>query len=180
MDTGPFEKLTHGNYHAWAPRTKARLMELGVWCFCTGDEIIPLKLTAPIPAPNTSRTDTEYTISNVIEPDQFEHIDGKETAKEAWDALKQKHADLHTGLAAFYIKVGMLNKKYTDGESMHAHLSFFSTENSKLATKAFDNEFLGQIMLMSLPRDSTWETLVIALLQSTNNKNSLTTVDVTS
>ena len=83
-------------------------------------------------------------------------------------------------MAAFYIKVSMLNKKYADGESMHAHLSFFSTENRKLATKAFNNEFLTQIMLMSLPHDSTWETLVIALLQSTNNKNPLTTVNVTS
>jgi hypothetical protein len=100
--------------------------------------------------------------------------------KEAWDALKQKHADSHTGLAAFYIKVSMLNKKYTDGKSMHAHLSFFTTENCKLATKAFNNEFLAQIMLMSLPHDLTWETLVVALLQSTNDKNPLTTVNVTS
>ena len=33
--------------------------------------------------------------------------------------------------------------------------------------KAFNDEFLMQVMLMSLPCDSTWETLVIALLQST-------------
>jgi hypothetical protein len=204
MDTGPFEKLTHGNYHAWAPHTKARLMELGISHFWIGDKIIPLKLTASVPAPNVLRTDITtlnreykddvclYTdaiccndkaigmISNVIELNQFKHINGKETAKEAWDALKQKHTDSHTSLAAFYIKVDMLNKKYTDGESMHAHLSFFSTENCKLATKAFNDEFFVQIMLMSLPRNSTWETLVIALLQSTNNKNPLATVDITS
>jgi hypothetical protein len=57
MDTGPFEKLTHGNYHAWAPRTKAKLMELSVWRFCTGNEIIPPRPTAPFPAPNASRTE---------------------------------------------------------------------------------------------------------------------------
>jgi hypothetical protein len=74
----------------------------------------------------------------------------------------------------------MLNKKYTDGESMHAHLSFLSTENHKLATKALDNKFLAQIMLISLPHDSTWETLVVALLQSTNDKIPLTGVNVTS
>ena len=50
-DTGPFGKLTHGNYHAWASRTKARLMELGVWRFYAGDEIPPT-LTAPVPASN--------------------------------------------------------------------------------------------------------------------------------
>jgi hypothetical protein len=114
-------------------------MEYSVWRFCTGDEVIPPKPTPPVPGANASQTETmslnrEYkddvrlytdalcrndraigTISNLIEPDQFEHIDGKGTVKEAWDALKQKHADSHTGLAAFYIKVSMLNKRYTDG-----------------------------------------------------------------
>jgi hypothetical protein len=132
--------------------------------FCTGDEVIPPKPTPPVPGANASQTETtslnrEYkddraigTISNLIEPDQFEHIDGKGTAKEAWDALSQKHADSHTGLAVFYIKVGMLNKRYTDGESMHAHLSFFTTKNRKLDKKAFDDEFLAQVMLMSRTR----------------------------
>ncbi|KIM74637.1 hypothetical protein PILCRDRAFT_700571 [Piloderma croceum F 1598] len=62
----------------------------------------------------------------------------------------------------------------------HARSPVISLDrNRKLATKAFDDEFLAQIMLMSLPRDSTWETLVVALLQSTNDKNPLTAVNVT-
>jgi len=41
--TDDFAKLTHGNYHAWAPRMTAELQRLGVWRFCTGDESIPAK-----------------------------------------------------------------------------------------------------------------------------------------
>jgi hypothetical protein len=84
------------------------------------------------------------------------------------------------GLAAFYIKVGMLEKKYAEGENMHAHISFITSENHKLRDKAFDDEFLAQILLMSLPRDSTWETLVIALLQTSSDTSLLTSVNVSS
>lgn len=41
------EKLTHGNYHTWAPRVTAELMKLGVWRFCTGEEIMLPKPTQP-------------------------------------------------------------------------------------------------------------------------------------
>jgi hypothetical protein len=113
-----------------------------------------------------------------IEPSQYEELENK-SAKEVWDALKAQHAGTHTGLAAFYTKVGMLEKKYTDGDDMNSHLTFFTLENRKLGTNAFDDEFLAQLMLMSLPHDSTWETLVVVLLQSTSDTNKLKTSDVT-
>ena len=77
---------------------------------------------------------------------------------------EEKACHMHTGLVAFYIKVGMLTKQYTEGDNMHMHLSFFTTENCKLGSKDFNDEFLTQGMLMSLPCDSTWETLIITLL----------------
>ena len=43
---------------------------------------------------------------------------------------------------------------------MHTHLMSLMTENRKLDTKASNDEFLAQLMLMSLPYDSTWELLV--------------------
>ncbi|KAJ6561716.1 hypothetical protein B0H19DRAFT_1259365 [Mycena capillaripes] len=49
---------------------------------------------------------------------------------------------------------------------MQAHLSFLQLENRKLGANAFDDEFLAQIMLMFLLRDTSWETLVVAHLQS--------------
>ena len=140
-DNSTIEKLTHGNYHTWAPRATARLMELGVWHFCTNEEVIPQQPSAPeitrLSATDAAALKREYkedlrhyneslrrndkavgTISNLIEVEQLAHIEGKTTAKEVWDALKKEHADTHTGLAAFYIKVGMLNKKFTEGENM--------------------------------------------------------------
>ena len=61
---------------------------------------------------------------------------------------------MHTGVATFFIKVGMLQKKYNDGDDMNVHLMFFTMENRKLRTNAFDDEFLMQLMLMSLPQDN--------------------------
>ena len=73
----------------------------------------------------------------------------------------------------------MLQKKYTDGDDMNMHLTFFIMENRKLGTKAFDDEFLVQLMLMSLPQDNiNWNTVTIILLQSTSDTNKLKTSDV--
>ena len=102
------------------------------------------------------------------------------TAKEVWDTLKTKHANTCHSLAAFYTRVGMLTKVFTEGKSMHTHLTFFIMENHKLDTKAFNDKFLAQLMLMPLPHDSTWELLTVALLQSTSDTNPLTAADVTS
>jgi Zn-finger protein len=73
----------------------------------------------------------------------------------------------------------MLQKKYTDGDDMNTHLTFFTMENRKLGNNAFDNEFLAQLMLMSLPQDNVnWNTVTIVLLQSTSDTNKLKTSDV--
>ncbi|KIM82709.1 hypothetical protein PILCRDRAFT_7621 [Piloderma croceum F 1598] len=169
------EKLTHSNYHAWASHAESLLWDRGVWRFCTGDEDIPTKPVRPGFSPTTTpakiatgnrkhkedlctyadaihRNDKAIrTIRLIVEHDQLEHTDGKDTAREVWDALKEKHKGANMGLAAFYIKVGMLEKKYVEGMNMHTHISFFTTENHKLGNKAFDDEFLAQILLMSLP-----------------------------
>jgi hypothetical protein len=119
-------------------------------------------------------------IRSIIAEDQLQHLDGQTSAKDVWDTLAAKHKDSSSGLNAYYIKIGILEKKYIEDESMPAHLSFLQLENRKLGAKAFDDEFLAQIMLMSLPRDSTWETLVVALLQSITDSHKLTCADVVS
>jgi hypothetical protein len=111
-----------------------------------------------------------------VEPNQFELFDGLKTAKEVWNALKDKHAMMHTGLAAFWT---MLEKRFNDGEDMHAHLSYLTLENRKLGKKALDNKFLAQIMLMLLPRESVaWDSLIVSLLQSATDSNPLKSADV--
>ena len=74
-------------------------------------------------------------INLLIEPDQFEYIKDLTTSQEVWDKLKEKHANFHTGLATFYMKMGILKKKYTDGEDLHAHFSHITMENQKLQQK---------------------------------------------
>lgn len=192
------EKLTHGNYHTWAPRVTAELMKLGVWRFCTGEEIMLPKPTQPPSGttPEAIQLNREYkedvryyneatrrndkatgTINSLIEPEQLKLVEKCTTAKEVWDTLKKKHETINSGLAVYYTKVGMLEKKYVEGD-MHAHLSFLSLENHKLGSKAFDDEFLAQLMLMSLPRDSTWETLVVAQLQGATDTSPLKSIDI--
>jgi len=200
-------KLNHSNYHQWEPHARAELMKAGVWRFCTGDELAPVRPTDPGSPPTSAEArekwmklsnryneDLRYhnehyrrndkaigTISLLIEPDQFEYIKDKTTAKEVWDALKTKHSNVHSGLTAFYTKIGMLEKKYIDGEDLHAHFNFIIMENRKLGKKAFDDEFLAQLLLMSLPRDSvTWETLIVSLLQNATESQPLKSDDVIS
>ena len=98
--------------------------------------------------------------------------------KEVWEKLVLWHKDTHTGLSAFYTKVGILEKKYTNSEDMHTHLNFLTVENRKLDKKAFDDKFLAQIMLVSLPQDSTWETIIVVLLQSASDTTPLSTTIV--
>ena len=193
----------HGNYHTWSPRMTAELQRQGVWCFCTGNESVPAtKPTAEMPPMNATISEHAALTRNFgkaqqiytdachrndqavrmimlkLELPQYEDLEGK-SVKEVWDTLKARHIGTHTGLAAFWTKKGMLEKKYTDGEDMNAHLMFFTMENRKLGKQAFDDESLVQLMLMSLPHDSTWETLVVVLLQSTSDTVKLKTSDVT-
>ena len=62
--TDDFAKLTHGNYHAWAPWMTAELQCLGVWCFCTGDEMIPTAKPTARSAP------VDASISEIIALEQ--------------------------------------------------------------------------------------------------------------
>ena len=58
------------------------------------------------------------------------------------------------------------------------HLMFFTLENQKLGNNAFDNEFLAQLILMSLPQDNTnWNTVTIILLQFMSDTKKLKTSD---
>jgi gag-polypeptide of LTR copia-type len=116
----------------------------------------------------------------IIEEDQERHIENYKCAKDVWDRLKKVHKESHTGIATFYTKIGILEKKYEDGESMQTHIDFLLRENNKLAAagKAFDDEFMAQILLMSLPRPSLWETITVTLLQSASDSKKLSTHDV--
>jgi hypothetical protein len=93
-------------------------------------------------------------IKTHIEASQYMGLNIKST-KEIWDTLTTRQKGIHTGLSTFYMKVGILEKKYSDGDDMHEHLNLLMMENHKLSKKGFYNEFLVQVMLMSLPWECT-------------------------
>ena len=107
-----FLKLTHGNYHAWAPCMTAELQWLGVWQFCTGDKCIPATKPSAVSPPTAATIsecatldqnfmDVQWIYSDAcchndqavglimmkIEPSQYEGLEDK-SAKDVWDTLK--------------------------------------------------------------------------------------------
>jgi len=60
--TDDFAKLTHGNYHAWAPWMTAELQHLGVWRFCTSNESIPAKKPTAMSLPTNATTSEKLTV----------------------------------------------------------------------------------------------------------------------
>jgi gag-polypeptide of LTR copia-type len=174
------------------------VMKNGVWGVVEGYDTRPIIPTSP-DAPTTTedklwqnRMEKELRewwlrddkaagiLIEIIEEDQEHHIENYKCAKDIWDHLKKVHEESHTGIPTFYTKIGILEKKYEDGESMQMHIDFLLRENNKLAAagKAFNNEFMAQILLMSLPHPSLWETITVTLLQSTSNPKKLSMHDV--
>jgi hypothetical protein len=127
-------------------------MRWGLWRLCTGEEILLPPPTAPVHAaedPDAVRSAAkreykydirEYKeslrrndrtiglIRTYIAEDQLQHLDGKTKAKDVWYTLAEKHKDSISGFTAYYTKIGILEKKYVEDESMHAHLSFLGPE----------------------------------------------------
>ena len=67
-DYQAFDKLNHANYHCWAPRAKVKLMELGVWRFCTGEEL-------PLPKPELPTAPKEGATSDTYQKQLREYCD---------------------------------------------------------------------------------------------------------
>ena len=107
-----FPKLTHGNYHAWAPRMTAKLQRLGIWRFCMGNESIPAAKPTAISLPDNATTSKKLTVERNLSEATQSYNDAcrqndqavgtimtkielskysslkKKSAKEVWDVLK--------------------------------------------------------------------------------------------
>jgi gag-polypeptide of LTR copia-type len=141
-----FEKLTHSNYHSWVLHASGKLKKAKVWHVVTGDEPKPL-LLVQLDASATPVQQAQYAIEKknihewelnddvasgilmeLIAPDQERHIEDYTSAKDFWDRLKVVYQSAHAGIAAFYMKVGMMKWEYVEGESMQAHIDFLLGE----------------------------------------------------
>ncbi|KAF5387137.1 hypothetical protein D9615_002165 [Tricholomella constricta] len=120
-------------------------------------------------------------IVKLIDETQDVHIEGATTSYELLTRLQKAHVETSSGVTAFYTKVGMLQRKYIDGESMQAHISALLNDNARLRASKdeSDDKFIAQLLLLTLPQSTTWEMLTVALLQNTTPSNPLTVSDVT-
>lgn len=123
-------------------------------------------------------------ITSLLDPTIKQTIGEPTSSKALWDLLALNHKDEHAGLAAFFILRHIFDSRYEplkNGDSkaqqaaMLRHILDLTTENKKLGDDAFADSMMARIILMSLPRHTTWETLTVSLLQS----EKLTVKDVT-
>jgi gag-polypeptide of LTR copia-type len=82
----------------------------------------------------------------------------KGTSAEIWKTVLSINQDTHSSVTAFYIKIGIIEHKYTDGTPIADHISWICTENQCLLgmRKGLDDEFLTLLLLHSLPKTKTW------------------------
>lgn len=203
--------LTYGTYSRWVGPISGKLQRAMVWRFCSGEMSVYPKPSDPRPLPNDasavdraavrrdhredmrsyeeSITRNDKAIGIIKEhlaPEQLILIEKLTSAKDVWTKLKEAHAGTTAGLEAFYIKRGMMDKRYEHGDNMQDHINFYSLENKKLSdTDAFGDQFLAELMLASLPRTvddspNTWETFTIVTLAAITETNKLTSSFVTS
>jgi len=192
------------SWATWSSRMQGELERTSVWCYASGDITIPsppCQLTPDATAEFAIQVqlcreyqELKHTYEDALKADykakglikkylaanQLLAIASLKTSKEIWDKLKTIHITTSTGIIAFYIKVGILQKQYTEGENLPDHLNFFLIENGKLADKQqFLDKFLAQLMLISLPTEgSTWDPIVAMILQTVTEQSPLTTTFV--
>jgi gag-polypeptide of LTR copia-type len=105
-------------------------------------------------------------------------IAGSRNAKEVWTRLTAAHKVEHNSMTAFYTTIALLKQEYKDGKSMQQHISSYLTDNHLLyqigPKHMLSNEFLAQLLLMSLPHPSNWEIIVISFINAATNSSPLT------
>ena len=130
----------------------------------------------------SEKDDLAYAeIVKMVDTTQDQHMKESMNAHELWVALETAHAGSYSGMAAFYVKVDMFDRKYTPGTSMADHLAFFETGNLRLtsAGEEFGDVLLAQLMLHSIPSSiETWNTVLTNILTNASSTFPLTSFDV--
>jgi hypothetical protein len=85
-------------------------------------------------------------------------------------------------ITAFYIKIGIIECKYTDGTPITNHIGWICTENQHLLgmRKGLDDEFLTLLLLHSLPKTKTWAQFISNTVEATSDTVPLTVAHVKS
>lgn len=110
-------KINNGNYFNWRYKMKMLLIEKGVWAAIIADP------PNPITADWTHMDEKAYTtIALNIEDDQIQHIWNCETAKGAWNNLKDFH-EKDTPNNKVSILRQLMTTRLNEGGNVKAHVA---------------------------------------------------------
>jgi hypothetical protein len=106
----------------------------------------------------------------------------KTTSAAIWRIVLSVNQDTHSGVMAFYIKIGIIEHKFIDGNPMADHIGWIRTENQCLLgmKKGLDDEFLALLLLHSLPKTEQWARFISNTVEATSNSIPLTVAHVES
>lgn len=156
--TVSFEKL-HGreNFEVWKRHMKSYLVIKGLW-ECTQTPLTPS--SAATEKVNDLKCLSEMTL--LIDPVAFAHIDGHNTAKEAWDSLNKSLSEKGLSRKTALLK-RLTRLELTDFDSMENYISEMVTLAARLKSLGMkiDDEIVASLMLSGLP--STFDPLILAV-----------------
>jgi gag-polypeptide of LTR copia-type len=119
-----------------------------------------------------------------------EHVDdnmitkfgNKTTSATIWKIVLSVNQDTHSGVTAFYIKIGIIEHKYIDGNPMANHIGWIWAENQCLLgiKKGLDDKFLALLLLHSLPKTEQWARLISNTIEATSDTIPLTVTHIKS
>lgn len=182
-----FPKLSgSAGYSNWTLPMRQYFKSKGLWDIVRGDDERPSVLAAgttpeTIAAAAARREEMRewdkndaaafLAITSAVTATQMIHIKSKETAHEAWEALKKVHQK--NGQAALYTLLERLvNTRYKDGDDLEEHIAYMVNTATDLAQidEPVKDDHLVVYLLMSLP--SSWQNVRIMIDAATMNSES--------
>lgn len=196
-------RLTSSNFPIWKVRISAKIRTLGASDILSGVETCP-RPSSPY-VPNTTVTEDAHDraaakrliaiaswtkrdadafniIVENVDDNMITQFGNKGTSLEIWKIVLSVNHDTHSGVTAFYIKIGIIERRYIDGTPIADHIGWIRTENQRLQgmKKDLDDEFLALLLLHSLPKTETWTRFISNTVEATSDTVPLTVAHVES
>jgi gag-polypeptide of LTR copia-type len=68
-------------------------------------------------------------IVELVDDNMITQFGDKATSAEIWKTVLSVNHDTHSGVTAFYIKIGIIKRKYIDGTPIADHIGWICMEN---------------------------------------------------
>lgn len=142
-------KLNGENYSIWSKKVEMLLIKDRLWCVLSK---IPPTDPKELEAWNEKDDQARATIGLLIEDNQWVHIEGAGTAKEAWSKLKDHHQKA-TLSNVVYLYRKMFQLRLPEGGDMENHISELLTYSNKLCQlgEKIDEKLKAALLLSSIP-----------------------------